>query len=372
MRARRLTLALAVLSSTACTDAFGPGDLADPRDLSYALVPNGDPEVPDGVLLRWTDADDDRVAAYVIYSRASTRDGWSRRGETTSNTFHDAGMPHLQYYVASVDDRGRESRGSNTVTIDERNRLPAPTGLGSISLDGAVHLGWSDNARRAGGTAFDHYRVYSTQYDLDAGTCVAANWVLEGTTVSEDFLATGLANGGPVCLAVSSVSRDGHESVWSQPRTDTPRWESRFVIVDAVQSVAATSGFRFYDAASRSLGLVTAGTRTDLDFKVDRRTDGSLWLTPVRSDVRIALYDLDPVADLTDIDIAPADAEFLPGAIEAVPGYAYVFRVLYADGAHYAALRVQHVSASYVIFDWAYQSDPGNPELRRTRSAAGI
>jgi hypothetical protein len=73
------------------------------------------------------------------------------------------------------------------------------------------------------------------------------------------------------------------------------------------------------------------------------------------------------VTDLTSIDVAPLRSAFGTGAIEAVPGYAYVFETRLSDGLHYAALRVSHVSASYVIFDWAYQSDPGNPELRRVR-----
>ena len=50
-----------------------------------------------------------------------------------------------------------------------------------------------------------------------------------------------------------------------------------------------------------------------------------------------------------------------------MPGYAYVFETSLADGLHYGAVRVTHVSADYVILDWAWQSDPGNPELRRVR-----
>jgi hypothetical protein len=47
-----------------------------------------------------------------------------------------------------------------------------------------------------------------------------------------------------------------------------------------------------------------------------------------------------------------------------VPGYAYVVETTLSDGLHYGALRVTHTTANYMIFDWAYQSDPGNPELR--------
>jgi hypothetical protein len=48
-----------------------------------------------------------------------------------------------------------------------------------------------------------------------------------------------------------------------------------------------------------------------------------------------------------------------------VPGYAYVFRVQKADGVHYAAMRVAFKANDYVVFDWSYQSAPGNAELNR-------
>ena len=372
-RARLAALVGAVIALAACSDTYttdpgggsSSGELGAPTDLTYQLIPSGDPSAPDGILLRWAEPNDDRVAADAVYSRAAAGDAWSRRAETTSGSFHDAGVPHLQYYVASVDASGRESRGSNAVTVEERNRLPAPSAITSVSLDRAVQLAWTDNARKADPTLFDYYRVYSTPYDLDAGRCDDQHWVLEGSTVSEDFLVTGLANGAPRCFDVSTVSRDGHESAWAAPRHDTPRYDARNVIVDAFQSTPATSGFRFFEPSTQRFGVVLPGDRTDLDFRVDRRSDGSLWLTPVRADVRIALYSTSPVTDLTSIDVAPVRSAFARGAIEAVPGYAYVFELQLADGLHYGAVRMSHVGADYLIFDWAYQSDFGNPELDR-------
>ncbi|MGH7664554.1 MAG: hypothetical protein ACRENI_09710 [Gemmatimonadaceae bacterium] len=363
MSMRRLSCAL-LLVAAGCSDPVEPrsSDLADPLDLTYQLIPSGFPEEPSGILLSWIEPNDSRVASYVIYSRASTSDQWSRRAETTSSTFHDAGFPHLQYFVASVDEFGDESSGSNVITVDERNRLPAPTFLGSISLDGAIQLAWPANARTGAPDLFDYYRVYSTVYDLDANICEGDFWVLEGTTVSEDFLATGLANGAPRCFAVSTVSRDGHESLWTSPRADTPRYDARNVLIDAVEAVPATSGFLFDDGSS--FGVVTSGTRTDIDFRVERDPQGGLLLAPVRSDVQVALYSDQPVTDLTSIDIAP-ETGFDPAPIEAVPGYAYVFAMTYADGLHFGAVRVTHVGSDYLILDWAYQSDRGNPELQR-------
>jgi hypothetical protein len=48
-----------------------------------------------------------------------------------------------------------------------------------------------------------------------------------------------------------------------------------------------------------------------------------------------------------------------------VPGFAYVFRVQKTDGVHFAAARVAYVATDYVVFDWSYQSAPGNAELSR-------
>jgi hypothetical protein len=375
-----LALVLPLAGAAACSggDTYitGPGNgggtpsgaLGAPTSLSYQLLPSGDPDAPDGVLLRWAEPNDDRVNAYAIYSRGSTGAAWSRRATTTSATFHDSGIPHLQYYVAAEDEDGDESASSNVVTIDERNRLAAPLSLGSISLDRAVQLQWAANARNANPTQFDTYRVYSSTYDLDTGVCSDANWVLEGSTVSEDFLVTGLTNGSPLCFSVSSVSRDGHESAWSAPRHDTPRYDARNVIVSANESTPGSSGFRFHDFGTGALGQVLAGDRTDIDFRVERRADGSLWLAPRRAGVLLALYSTSPVTDLTSIDVAPVRSAFAASAIEAVPGYAYVFELPRTIFPNYGAVRITHVARDYLILDWSYQSDPGNPELNRVTS----
>lgn len=374
---RSVVWMLFAIGIAACTDYenddLGPDALEAPSDLTYQLVPSGDPEAPDGILLSWTDPGDPEIEVFAVYSRGSTGSAWSRRGATTSTTFHDAGFPHLQYYVVSEDGAGNQSRPSNSVTVDERNRLPAPRTLVSVSLDRAVQLSWSPNARESDPTMFDYYRVYSTVYDLDANVCDGDLWVLEGTTVSEDFLATGLTNGSPRCFAASTVSRDGHESLWTTPRADTPRYDSRNFLLFATQHTLGSSGFRFYFPSTGAMGQILAGDRTDIDFKLERRADRSVWITPVRSGTRLALYSTSPVEDLTSIDIAPSRDRFSTGAIEAVPGYAYVVETTLSDGLHYGALRVTHATADYMIFDWAYQSDPGNPELRvGTRVIAGI
>ncbi|NUQ19817.1 MAG: hypothetical protein HOQ09_02540 [Gemmatimonadaceae bacterium] len=363
---RRLLAAAALVTLAACTDAATQPrstDLPIPSGLTYQLVPSGVPDSPDGVLLSWKDVTDTRVSAYVVYSRAS--DGrWQRRAETTSPTFSDAGYPAPEYYVATRDDAGHESQGSASVTIDVRLRMPAPTALTSVSLYRAAQLSWSSASRLSQPSKFDYYRVYSTVWSASANACDNALWVLEGTTISDDFLVTGLTNGVRYCFAVSIVSTDGHESLWSVPRDDTPRYDSRNVILDAFEVAPATSGFDFYNpTANPQFGIVTSGSSTSIDFRLERHSDGLLYFVPMRSDVSIALYSQNPVTDLTSIDIAPLDNAFSSTSISASPGYAYVFRIGPVGSANYAAVRVSHVGADYVILDWSYQSAPNNPEL---------
>jgi hypothetical protein len=362
MKLNRLILA-AVLPLVACDALTSPlTDPDAPANLTYQLIPSGDPAAPLGVLLSWDIPSSGRANSFNVYGRLGAG-AWQLRATTTSPTFHDQGVPESQYYIATRSANGDELAHSNTVTVDLQARLPAPQALTSISLNAAIQLFWSPNAVNTSRTTFDHYRVYSTSYDGSRGVCTA-NWVLEGSTVSDGFLVGNLANGVSECFAVSAVTHDGHESVWSEARLDTPRHDARNAFVYARSVRADSAGFLFFDDVSRKVGTVANVSRTDLDFTVERHADGSLWLAPARTGVTAMLYSQTPVADLTSIDRAPASG-FGAVTIEAVPGYAYVFRVQKADGIHFAAVRVAFVTANYVVFDWSYQIGAGNAELNR-------
>ena len=347
--------------------------LPPPQNLAYQLDPSGDPAQPAGILLVWDDVQSSALGSYRIYSRGSTTSAYGLRGETSSNTFHDNGVPHLQYYVTAADVNGGESDRSNVITVDERLQLPQPASLTSISLNRAIHLQWADNAAVSDPGRFNWYRVYSMPYDLDHGVCITQrdSILLEGTTVSDEFLATLLVNGVPRCFGVSAISVEGYESLWSPLWHDTPRPDARNVLVSAYEVSQSQSGFRFWNDANGNgrgdpgeLGLVQAGNRTDIDFWVHlQASDSTLWIVPEFAGDSIQLYDsTHPVADLTSIDFAPASG-YTRNMIQAVPGYGYVFQRNENGQYHYAALRVTAVGRQYVIFDWSAQTDPGNPEL---------
>jgi hypothetical protein len=247
--------------------------------------------------------------------------------------------------------------------------LPAPETLTSISLNSAVHLQWSDNPFEQYPNDFSYYRVYSTSYSLDNNVC-GTSWSVEGTTVAPTFLVGALTNGVPLCFAVTAVSQDGTESTDSPLRNDTPRPDGQNVIVFTLDTLAgAQSGFRFWLDANgngqvdvNELGLVGTGSGTNADLVVMRDASGT-WLVPQRAGVTMQVYGTDPIPDLTSIDVAP-NGGYSTNEYEAVPLWGYVFQMNDGTGFYkYGAVRVSAVGSGYVIFDWSYQTDPGNPEL---------
>lgn len=373
---RRLWLAVPLVALAACseTDYTGPGgggSVQTPSNLTYTLEPSGTPGEPAGMVLHWDFDNDADLAVWHVYSRGSTSESYRLRASTTSNSFHDEGIPHLQYYVTAEDLDGVETSPSNVVTIDEHLALQKPSSLSSVSLNQSIALTWSDNAYSSNPSRFSIYRVYSAAYDLDANLC-GNTWALEGTTIAPEFVASAMTNGVPRCFAVSAVSVEGYESLWSPLRNDTPRPDAHNVIVYARQAQDASSGFRFWrdidnDGAvdANELGLVTAGSSPTADFTVERDGSNHLFLTPLRANTGIALYGNAPVADLTSIDFAP-DITYGTSGIEALPGWGYVVESDGGDGfARYGAIRVSHVGQNFLILDWSFQTDPGNPELVR-------
>lgn len=261
-----------------------------------------------------------------------------------------------------------------------------PASLSSTTLDGAVVLLWTDNSYTSDPSNFESYRIYSTSYDIDTNSC-GTSWGLEGTTVAPEFVVGALVNGTSRCFAVSARSIDGAESARSGTVWDTPRPDTRNVLLNVRQVQDAGSGFRFWEdlngddqAQANELGLVRMGSASTNDFFVDRDVSG-VYLTPVRAGTGVEFYDPTlPVEDLTSVDFAICIADsspdgcapYLTTRIEALPGFGYVFETDGGDGfARYGAVRVTHVGQDFVILDWAFQTDPGNPQLLIGKTTAG-
>src|SRR5262245_55208041 len=147
MKLSRLLLAAVFLPLAACEDLTVPVDPDAAANLTYQLVPSGNPDAPLGILLSWEVPSSGRANSFNVYGRNSTSGQWDLRATTTSTSFHDIGVPQRQYYIGTRDLDGHEIAQSQLLTIDlVASRLPAPQGLTSISLNGAIQLAWSSNA----------------------------------------------------------------------------------------------------------------------------------------------------------------------------------------------------------------------------------
>lgn len=176
-----------------------------------------------GVLLSWLPpSPDSTVQAFIVYGSDSTDSaGFVERALTTSVSFHDAGQPQNEYGVTSQDVNGVQSALSNIVHIDASDTVETPSDLTGTPLDSAALLQWPDNSITGpNGSRFDFYRVYSDS--VSGSTCVASSTVLEGQTVSNGFVITGVANDVPRCYFVTAVTRSGHESAGSPGIIITP------------------------------------------------------------------------------------------------------------------------------------------------------
>jgi len=267
------------------------------------------------------------------------------------------------------------------------NPPDVPATLSSTTLDGAIALTWTDNSYVSDPDNFQNYRIYSTSYTIDAPAGTApcgTDWRLEGTTVAPEFLVGALVNGVSRCFTVSAMGVDGAESNRSETKFDTPRPDSRNQVIYPIQAKPDSSGFRFWDddgdgmVEDGELGRVREGGSSSVDFFVDRDGTGTLFLTPSRAGTGVEFYSEDPVPDLSSIDVAPCLSapdpnlcgSYSSAPIEAFPGMGYVFEMTAGDSyLRYGAVRVTHASPSFLILDWAYQTDPGNPELLIGRRA---
>jgi hypothetical protein len=259
-----------------------------------------------------------------------------------------------------------------------------PANLESTTLDGAVALLWDDNSYVADPANFEAYGIYSTSYDLDSDLC-GSTWALEGTTVAPEFVVGALTNGVPRCFSVTARSVEGAESARSTIVSDTPRPDSRNLVLNVMQIQDARSGFRFWDdfngdhaVQDSELEQVRSGSAADIDFAVERDAAGSVFLTPVRPGTGVELYSDVAVEDLTSISSAPCIQDASPDGcasyntspIDALPGLGYVFETNGGDGfVRFGAIRLTHVGPTFVILDWAFQTDRGNPMLMVGKTA---
>ena len=229
----------------------------------------------------------------------------------------------------------------------------APRGFHSVTGDGQVRLSWLENTEAdvAG------YRVYMAP--CASGSSCPYDRI--GSTSATQFTADGLANGVTRYYAVAAVDHAGNESALSYEDVfDTPRPEGGATLTDFTGAQPANSGWDFsaflrrsWDAAGTDIYYGDNGSVKQM-FTTGVEVSPGNWLY---TDIQDAGY----VSSLDALDWAPSTGWSPTGTVELIPGHAYY---VWTWDDHYAKFRVTSLSPAYVEFDWAYQTDTGNGELR--------
>lgn len=232
----------------------------------------------------------------------------------------------------------------NVVYIDDIAPLP-PVGIVSISLDNAVELQWIENQE----LDVDGYNIFVS--DRYSGV-----YEFIGSTRGTKFVDRGASNGVTAYYAVSAYDYNGNESELSRDVVyDTPRPEGRDVALVDRFVMPLRSGYDFSEYS-----IVHFDTDFT-DFFLEVTAEGIPYLV-VWDDSEI--QDMGYTATLDEISTAPVAGWNPTGDALAVRGHTYVIKTF--DN-HYAKIRLIDVSASGILFDWAYQVARGNPELLRAR-----
>jgi hypothetical protein len=234
----------------------------------------------------------------------------------------------------------------------------APAGVYSVNLDGTVLICWRANPE----SDIEGYDVYR-------GTSYYGEYAYLGSvehTNADEYCFEDLdtGNGIQFYYAVAAYDEGGLESELSfEEVTGTPRPEGEVTLQD-YGALPADAG---YDLSSlSSVTQAYNAATTDVFFS---GSGGAKLIVAHRAGVE--LQDYGYVGDFDAINYAPADGWSPSRSVEAIPDHIYIVRLIETDGTHYAKLYVRSVTAAYVTFWWAYQTDPGNRDLAPAAPGSG-
>jgi hypothetical protein len=228
----------------------------------------------------------------------------------------------------------------------------APRGFHSTTGDQEVFLSWLENTE----SDVSGYRIYEGPCSSGPG----CPYQFVASTTGTQFTLTGLDNGETRFFAISAVDHAGNESDLSYDDVfDTPRPEgfnrslNNFLVTDV------GSGWDFSAFAARDYD----DPLTDMYFG-DNGSIAQMFVPDFATEIQDAGF----ASSLDAVDWAPNGGWSPTGSVELIVGHCYV--VLTRTN-NYAKFRVTSLAADQVRFDWAYQVDPGNPELIRYPSPNG-
>ena len=220
---------------------------------------------------------------------------------------------------------------------------PTPTGVYSVTGDECVRIYWTP----VSACDLAGYRVWR-------GYSETGYYYLIAETPSAYYVDTDVENGQTYYYAISAYDIWGNESDLSTDLVfDTPRPEGYGERVYIVEEYPDDAGYDFSEYWVVPYDYPSA----DIYFGYDS-SECEYYVQAANSSTDLLIYGR--TESLSDVDWAPEDGWISGARVEIHEGYSYL--VWTADN-HFAHIRITDLDGPMIMFDWAYQTDPGNPEL---------
>ena len=227
-----------------------------------------------------------------------------------------------------------------------------PRGVRSITGDGQVIVEWFPN----GEADLAGYNIWrdddgNEEFDLLAEVSSDSS---DADVDRLSFVDEEVINGRSYSYAISAVDYDGNESDLSPEQVlDTPRPSGNNITLNDFNLIPNRSGFDFSQPARGA--IIWDSPVTDIYFGFDPESN----IRYLYSDNLTEMQDVGYHEYFDEVDVSPVQG-FVTDFIELIGGHVYA--LLTPDG-NFAKIHVIVVSDTAVTFDWAYQIDPGNPQL---------
>ena len=222
-----------------------------------------------------------------------------------------------------------------------------PTGLLVDNGDNMAIVSWLSN--RESNVA--GYNIYSS-------SSYYGKYTLIGSTSKTYFVDNDVRNGYKYYYAVTAYNFNNDESDLSKENAyAAPRPEGFNETIFDYHRYPSVSGYSFaaYSAVPDTSILT--------DFYFDYDTNVGNYYLDVKSNADIK--DMGATSSIYDIAIAPLSGWATTKDAVAIKGHTYV---IWTMDNHFAKIRINDVTTSRVIFDWAYQTLKGEETLKISKT----
>ena len=222
------------------------------------------------------------------------------------------------------------------VEVEVLPPLLPPQGFKAWAEDGQAYLEWlpSQDITVVG------YVIYRSTSELEGYEEVAQ---IDGWDIVS-YVDEGLENGTTYYYGIAAFDDEGFESEDMNP--------------EIVWATARPEGSEAELSLSDE-GFVFVLTGFDFAwFKLQKEND-ALFL---KSLVGVVMQDMGYTSTLFDIGVSPIRG-FISDATRVIKGHTYVFRMSISGEHFFAKIRISDFGDEDIVFDWAVQLQPDNPEL---------